>query len=389
MNGVPIANLALYRMDGGRAVPIPFQIDERDAGGTMALTGPDGKPVNPDDGKWDGNDELVFMARDCGGKAKRSDLSGGCAAVAGIACADPLTGATGWVYLASFPSAVHFAGGRYVSYDRGKDYVTADRYELGYTPGEMKSYFSTLILKDGNNGPSANVLDRFKFRVTLNLFFSMFTVRRTEDDMRSALVGYKDGPIRAIRRCSNTVNIVFRIPSPASVTDNYYYRDSIEWPTLISLPFTVGTVASEGFLTSGCDWSAASAGMRYHNALNPAPVLVDGVMSKEERDLNRGYYAWSAISGPQGAMISRLWLAPSLVMGKELLYIDDKYASDPPESDKGHWGYNGYLFNVITVSRGTHKFISYFYFPENFAPGGEKPYLDILDHPLAVRAAEL
>ncbi|MEJ2746020.1 MAG: hypothetical protein P8123_10115 [bacterium] len=248
MMGVPISHCGLYSMMGGAIRPVPFQIDEKNGDGVMALMGPKGKPVHPDDGLWDANDELVFMARDFGDKASKGDMPTGCSRVVEIACTDPVTGGEGWVYCAAFKRPPQGDFGRYVSYDLSRDYVNADCYEIGYTPGEMKSYFSTLILKDNGNTRSANLLDRYKFRINLRLFFSLISLNRNEDDMRSVLVGYKDGPIRSVRQCSNSIYLKFGIRSPTSLVDNYYYRDSIEWPTLIKLPFNVSTIASEGLL---------------------------------------------------------------------------------------------------------------------------------------------
>jgi hypothetical protein len=389
MNGISISHCGLYSMLGGAMRPVPFQIDEKNKDGVMTLTGPTGKPVNPDDGLWDANDELVFMARDLGNRASGGNMPAGCKRVVEIACADPVAGDEGWVYCVAFDGPPEGNPGRYVSYDLSRDYVTADCYEIGYTPGEMKSYFSTLILKGNGKTRSANLLDRYKFRVTLRLFFSLISLSRNEDDMRSVLVGYKNGPIRSVRQCSNSIYLKFGIRSPTSIVDNYYYRDSIEWPTLIKLPFNVSTIASEGFLLSGCDWEPAATGMRYFNSCNLSPVLVDGVMSEKEKKLDKNPYAWSGISGPQGSMLSRLWLSPSLVMGKELLYIDDKTVTDPPEGCVGHWGYNGWNFNITTIPSGTHKFTAYFYFPENYKPGDEKPFLEIIDHPLKVTTRTL
>jgi len=389
LRGTPISRCALYSSRGGTMNPVPFQTDEKNKDGIMSLTGPDGTPVNPDDGLWDANDELVFMARDLGARAGIKDMPAGCVTAVEIACADPVTGGAGWAYCVAFAGTPPEKSGRYVSYDLARDYINADCYEIGYTPGEMKSYFTTLILKDSGNTRSANLLDRYKFRVTLHLFFSLISITRNEDDMRSVLIGYKDGPIRAVRQCSNSIYLKFGIRSPTSIIDNYYYRDSIEWPTLIRLPFNVSTIASEGLLVSGCDWNPASTGMRYFNSCNPSPVLVDGVMSEEEIKLDKSPYLWSGLSGPQGSMLSRLWLSPSLVMGKELLYIDDKTIADPPEGCMGHWGYNGWSFNITTVPSGTHKFVSYFYFPENYKPGDEKAFLEIIDHPLRVSTRAL
>ncbi len=389
MEGTSISHLYLYSKVGDKVERIPSQIDERNAKGDRSLTSPKGKPVNPDDGKLDENDELVFMSRDLGGRISRAELPKGAEKVVEITCQDPTSTGKGWAYLVAHPAPVGGETRRYVNYDLKKDYINAANYELGYTPGAMKSYFSTMILKNGAQGRSPNVLDRFKFRTNLSLLFGLINIERTEDDMRSVLIGYKDGPVRAIRRCGNSMYIKFGIRSPTSVIDNYYYGDSIEWPTLIKLSFNVSTIASEASLTSGCDWNTKATGLHYSNSLNTKPVLVDGIMSEAEKNLDKKPYAWSILSGKQGSLISRLWLSKSLVMGKELLYIDDKNILDPPEGCEGHWGYNGWEFDIITVSKGTHEFISYFYFPKDYKPGAEKAYLDILDHPIRMTTNEI
>ena len=38
---------------------------------------------------------------------------------------------------------------------------------------------------------------------------------------------------------------------------------------------------------------------------------------------------------------------------------------------------------------GTHKFVAYFYFPEDYKLGAEKPFLEIIDHPLNVTTRAL
>ncbi|MDD5557523.1 MAG: hypothetical protein PHN82_09795 [bacterium] len=387
--GVPVGRLALYAVRDGKGAPLPFQVDERNAAGALSLTGPSGRPVNQDDGLFDGNDELVFMGGDLGGRAAGGELPSAATAAVEIECRDPRTGAAGYAYCVAMPAPVPYEGHRYVRYDPARDYVTADRYELGYEPGGMKSYFSTLILKNGPAGRSPDILDRFKFRVDITFFFAIVSVSRNEDDMKSVLVGWRDGLVRAVRECDNSLYLKFGIRSPSSVVDNYYYRDSIEWPTYISLPFNVATIATEAHLTSGCDWNEAATGMTYYNSRNRAPVLVDGVMSEAERRLDRSPYDWSALSGSQGTIMSRLWLSESLVMEKELLYIDDRTIEDPPEGCSGHWGYNGWRFNITTVPKGTHTFISYFYFPADGGPEAEEAYLDILDRPLEVSTRPL
>ncbi|MCX6354270.1 MAG: hypothetical protein NTZ78_05125 [Candidatus Aureabacteria bacterium] len=389
LRGIPLSRIALYSSRNGAAAPVTFQIDEADESGALSLSTPDGSAINSDDGKWDDNDELVFMSCDLGDRMSAAQLPAGYLAAAEISCADPITQGSGWVYCVSFSEPVREVAPPYVRYDSKRDYVATDRYEIGYTPGGMKSYFSTLILKDNDSVHSPNILDRYKFRVTMKLFFSLITITRNEDDMRAVLAGYKDGPIRAVRRCNNSLYLKFGIRSPTSMVDNYYYRDSIEWPTLIRLPFNVSTVASEALLISGCDWNPTATGMNYFNSCNQVPVLVDGFMSDEEKKLDKKPYLWSALSGPQGTMLSRLWLSESLVMGKELLYMDDKTIMDAPGGCTGHWGYNGWAFNIITVPAGTHRFVSCFYFPKDYRRGDENAYLNILDHPVTVSVRQM
>ncbi len=102
--GLPIDDLRLFFYDNGRYSVIPFQVDERDPEGRMVF--PQGKVASrdADNGLFDYNDELVFMAKDTGGRGPEKGWvelgSGGME----ILVSDPMDHSKkGWVYF------VHFA----------------------------------------------------------------------------------------------------------------------------------------------------------------------------------------------------------------------------------------------------------------------------------------
>ncbi|MFN2167999.1 MAG: hypothetical protein ACK2U9_17290, partial [Anaerolineae bacterium] len=80
---------------GGTWSQIPFQVDEVDASGAY---------VSNEDGLLDGNDEVVFMAKDLGGQTTGAPSSSGGQPLASIwytiEVSDPLVaGAKGWAYV--------------------------------------------------------------------------------------------------------------------------------------------------------------------------------------------------------------------------------------------------------------------------------------------------
>jgi len=88
--GKEVRFLRLYARRDGAFLPIPFQVDEKDAKGNFVLLS--GKEANPRDanGLLDKGEELVFMARDCGDRVRPEGLPPGIEHSEELRLQDPL-----------------------------------------------------------------------------------------------------------------------------------------------------------------------------------------------------------------------------------------------------------------------------------------------------------
>jgi hypothetical protein len=91
----------LYVANSDRLVPIPFQVDARDAQGRYVFDETPGGGVGT---PFDDDDELVFMAKDTGARIAPECLPGG-SPPSEIEVRDPVTGARGYAYLVHDPEA--------------------------------------------------------------------------------------------------------------------------------------------------------------------------------------------------------------------------------------------------------------------------------------------
>jgi len=377
-------------------VPIPFQIDEVDAEGLYVL--PHGKRPNRDRGKRDGrrelegliddNDELVFMARDLGDRAIDLTPPPGVAKSAEIEVADPLTGEKGWAYLFSFPDPPAPSSRDYVRFSPEEDRVYAEFFTLGYSPVKDLVYTDYLSVTPAAGGNGKNLIDRMKIRFTASILIRSITFSRHEDDFTSEIIAYKDGAVRVMRRVGNHMRLVLGLKSPEVIAYSVYYRDAIESPNTFHLPMDMKTVVKRVEFCGATDYRRSCKGMTFYTSGAPEGVAVDGRMSDREKELVRSDYEWTVLAGPQGAMMSRLWLDESFrnVMGKKLHYMDDGSALNPPEADPGQFPTIGYLpTNLLELKKGTYHYNVHVYFPPHYSPGDEVHFLCILDHPLQVR----
>ena len=103
--GKKLSHLRLYSFVEGSFRQVPYQIDEWTEDGFLVMDqGPDqnGELAN---GILDGQDMLVFMARDAGDRVSRDLWPQGAGQGIEIEILDPSTGGKGWCYLLHFPES--------------------------------------------------------------------------------------------------------------------------------------------------------------------------------------------------------------------------------------------------------------------------------------------
>ena len=296
--------------------------------GECSATHPEGAGTKADPvAGLDDDDEIVFMASDAGAKAPAGVKGppGTLAKRQEVALADALAPtSTGYVYLFRKPGGSSFNEGTgYVHFERDANadqwidrhsYADSDPEKLGtsntgYGPNlsgtvcdtaadgtrtvrsstdrfprdgqvvRTDKYVSVAsgrwmirelhVAKPGNNGFGPDLIDRWKGRAFQQSPDSSISLVGFEDEQvnweaNSALLGWRTGPVRAIRE-------VWGADSGTNVTKTEtYYRDAIIYRYRVR----VHPIPSDGLYTSW-DYNRDTAST-YYNALKPGGVPIDG-----------------------------------------------------------------------------------------------------------------
>jgi hypothetical protein len=267
---VPVDRLAVYAYRGGTWQIIPFQVDEVNGDGDVVAT---------EDGVFDPNDEIVFMAQDLGEPAGGDwpDETGQVDARSWqqIEVTDPLnTSAKGYAYVVQPNGQPAPSPTSYVSFDEANQRVIGQTYQLGYSnsspstgdPPQPNIWFDYLSL-----GGGADILDRtpkFEGCATLipggpqSCLKEQFFFNTTDPENGLSVV--KEGPIRIPLRANagNGTQIRTRIAA---------YGALASWRmTLVSPTFDLDSVRVS------TDFTENVSGATYRNAAIDSGVTIDG-----------------------------------------------------------------------------------------------------------------
>ncbi|UCD84541.1 MAG: hypothetical protein JSU92_14940 [Deltaproteobacteria bacterium] len=377
--------LRLYARKDGDLIPIPYQIDELTPEDEYAFTNGEEAVEDTDKGLIDDNDELVFMARDTGERVSPESWPPGNLGGMEIEVIDSLNGNKGWAYLLEFPEPPERSEVDYISMDlSGGIYrIKARNYCLDnaeYPPNAFRP--TVTLITPAAGGDNTDIYDSPRQRTTVSVLF--FTVHKDEKDIKTKITAFIDGPVRIINKNEIKLRLFWRIwvPTPGSVTKLYYSHYDL--PTNLHFPIALDKKASTRLRVS-FDLVDSAIGYKFYNSHNPIPVVIDGVMSPEEKALNLSYPDWNVVTGNHGTQINRFTF-PQRLLGKDhrLYYMDDSKLPDPPEMVRGQIGHAGFDVDLTGAKSGVYPLVYHVYYPEDFEIGDEVNYLNILDHPLAI-----
>lgn len=292
LSGVPISEIWAYRWQEstGTFHQVPLQIDERIL---LDLNEDEGDAVyeltydwqGADDGLFDSDDEIVFMARDSGDRVTDTELW-----VAEtddqrieIRLEDPLSETVQWLYL--FTSSRIIDGNpsfSYVDYSpqdpqSGIADVESATYSIGY---EGRWRLTRLEVK-----PGLDLLDRFKVRAY------QISGGETEEtfEMTSQMLGAYSGKVRAIREVMGAASGFF------TTHLDFFYRDT--WLRIFHL--RVHHIQDIWYYYDYLPPSSPGYGYFYSQSL-PAGLSLDGI---DETILDTPVSSWSQVSLPEGTIV--------------------------------------------------------------------------------------
>jgi hypothetical protein len=390
LQGVPPQHLALMRCEADSFSPIPMQIDEKTPEGNFAfLNGP--KRLKDNDAGFDGNDELVFIARDTGARCLGAAMPNGARTGAEIEVRDPAQGTSSWLYLFAFETSAPTSNRDYVKavFDRpdGDWRIEADSFVVEFARNAL--YYNYISLRKSDGTWTPNMVDRLKIRGSFGVFFDTLQFNfEAEELSKTKMLGWTDGPVRVLFHLSGHFEALIKVPIKADlivqVLPTYFI-----FPLHLDVPIDLATLLSRASLHGINDFSRHiyDFNVRFYDKHNPmqANVVIDGILSDDEWLLNyNDDRDWIALVGDHGvAALNRVYFPTDMDFISKRLYIGENPGQpDPPESEPGIVAV-GYDFDgILNIKKGGYTFFLHFYFPPGFAPGDEARILNITDRPL-------
>jgi hypothetical protein len=341
-HGVQNRNVRLFSHNGKQFSVIPFQIDERDPEGEFVLTDGEAASQDVDNGLFDYNDEVVWLAKDSGGRVPKSEYMSLGDRSTEIVIIDPKDESQkGWVYLIHYPeNPPPLSPKDYVRYTPGDEIVKSDYYTLKYMKGSP--FYMDIICPEEAGGSGKDFFDRVKVRLSVEAFFHLIHIDKSEEDFKSFVIGWKDGRVRVLRRVENYFRILFNLSSPSIFSVNEYYERLTYTPVQLTIPFRLKWVFNTFGINNWTwriygDFPGLKGGMAYTDR-NLDGFRFTGNHSSEHIktniDTSRFHWGYNTKEGV-GTWFPNL-LLPEMLYGIVTLYVVDNEAYlDPPEDTPG------------------------------------------------------
>ena len=340
LTGTPINEVYVYAYDLNQNTwrPIPFQIDEKDNTTDFWLPDPNGI--------FDGNDELVFMAKDMGDQAPDGsfwidDTSSKQYERLEIIVTDTLDNSMAYAYIYRSNNLLPLAPESYLEYVAAhpdsaaeSDSVIAKTYIENHKKGGIPTDWKLL---DGNG---EDILDRQKVRLGFKLF-GVFDSEISETVLESeatttVTLQIKTGKVRIIRE------LIWHVTFPGIDPFDFnlplmFYPYSVESGG-VSRNIDAGDYVYH--IRQSFDLNSAASGMRLYNPHNQGGILIDGSGGNDgivptiddPPTIN-----WWLITGNQGSYAVVYRINP-IGETRNLYYKDDQTLFAEDTGDSMSWG---------------------------------------------------
>jgi len=377
------ASYRLYAARHDALEPIPYQFDQRGTDGDITLT----KDGRESEFAFDDDDDLVFMARDTGDRLAQGSMPAGGDSAMEIEVTDPGSDAHCWAYLVHFPGdPPPRSSVRYVTFDPARQEARALSYQVSYTRDRSNALDGIRVPRSaGGTGESLIAGVSMRINPTFALF-GTWPMMLTEHSFSVVPDGLKNGPVRAIRRVRQSLDLGSLFPDlPNGKVTTFYYATSFTTPSTFSIPWLVLKTLRDFRFESVDEFGSQGPEARYWDAHNP-----DGVSFSEGRQPAGldGDHDWWVVSGHRGTFLHALvipheWRAWGIRRG--IVF------RDPAATEESGAGYT--LLHMTNLQRaGDYELDSMFVvLPQPYRPGDEAEALASSRAPLTtvVRIAPL
>jgi hypothetical protein len=331
--GKDIGHIRVFAFRNGKAVAIPFQIDQRDSQGSWVWdvvyrkrfafededfgaprkreaftsgrgTVDDEDPVGT--AQLDANDVLVFMAEDVGDYVAAPRATIGAPIILALDVSDPSNDTQGWAYVGYYPdSPPPLSKTRYMKYDAEQKTVESPIYSFHFSDQHMALIHQLQVNK-------VTVVDRIRVagEITLSLPIAGQTLKFDEEDIQGYTEGYIAGPVRIVKRNIARLKLGAGLVNAPEVTcDNFYYPHHAEIPVCLSTGFPVKRIE----MTLTTDYRNPPFHHLYMgSARQPSKPGVTPSLRSRLRQLGT---EWIVLEGKEASLIS-LVVVPDSVEGQ-------------------------------------------------------------------------
>ncbi len=369
-------NYRVYAARDGRLDPIPFQFDPMDADGMIVFA--DGA-----DATFDRDDELVLMAKDTGDRVDTSLLPAGGARALEIEVTDTARGARGWAYLVYFPNAPPpVSPVRYARFDATRNAAETPWYEIRYAP-PPSNHLLGLRVAATDGAVRAPLIDGTRMRIgpTFSLLLTTWAPVFTERSFVVQSEGVRNGPVRAVRRVRQSLDLGRFFPElPNGRVQTFYYDSAVLTPSTFEIPSLVLAALRDFRFEAIHDFGARAAGTRYWDSANPGGLALDAARNRAGADVDHDWWVASGTTGTllNAFVIPKLWRDWGITRGTVLSGDDDVPA--------GH-GVGYRLRQMTNLRRGGSYALAtaMVVLPTPYTPGDEADALAMMGAPLDVR----
>lgn len=295
----------------------------------------------------------------------------------------------GWAYLLHFTETPpSLSSVRYATFDPKTNQAKTLFYTMDYFPGWN---FSTgMRIHASAGGTGENILDRMKLRIQPTFSLALTTVSPlfTEQDITVTIDGVKNGPVRAIRRVRQSLDLGRFLPSiPNGTTYTYFYLSSFITPSQFKIPWLVLKLLRDFRFTGVSDFRRNAIGMQYRDAVNAQSLTFTG--SNASNVKTNEDHEWYVVSGKAGTHLQAFnipeqWRQWGIARGT--VFLDDNGASagEGREDEPGTHAAGYSLLNMTNLREpGTYDMnMAVVILPRPYRPGDEQDPLSMLKQPL-------
>lgn len=247
VEGRSVDEISVWVYRNGKRETIPYQVDEVDKTGNFLTRYimEEGVPRKRREGwkfgRFNGEDELVFMAGDCGEKKPYSDLRN-------IYEVEVDTGERKCYFYISEGKG----GSRgYISYNPKDDIFSSEFFSYGSINSSSPAVLNYFIMK----GLPKSLIKNFHLHLFISSMGGKIKFERTEEDISADVAGFTDGPVRLVKLMNYRMRIAKGIQTPKAVRTSIAYRNCGSFPTEVNIPVKPSLLVDEAFLKLSFDFN--------------------------------------------------------------------------------------------------------------------------------------